>query len=93
VAIDKQHYHETLVAGMPQVIQGSSQVFLQKAYYCACGKNSLPAYKRGLPEHYASGDIFVYPRLTESYGNVTIEAMASGLASIAYDYAAARQHP
>lgn len=45
-----------------------------------------------LAEHYASGDIFVYPSLTETYGNVTVEAMASSLATIAYDYAAARQH-
>ncbi len=45
-----------------------------------------------LASHYASGDIFLYPSLTETYGNVTVEAMASGLATIAYDYAAARQH-
>ncbi len=45
-----------------------------------------------LAEHYASGDIFIYPSLTETYGNVTIEAMASGLAMVAFDYAAARQH-
>jgi glycosyltransferase involved in cell wall biosynthesis len=45
-----------------------------------------------LAAHYASGDIFLYPSLTETYGNVTVEAMASGLATIAYDYAAARQH-
>ena len=45
-----------------------------------------------LAAHFASGDIFLYPSLTETYGNVTVEAMASGLATIAYDYAAARQH-
>ncbi len=45
-----------------------------------------------LAEHYASGDIFLYPSLTETYGNVTVEAMASSLATIAFDYAAARQH-
>ena len=45
-----------------------------------------------LAAHYASGDIFLYPSLTETYGNVTVEAMASGLATLAYDYAAARQH-
>ncbi len=45
-----------------------------------------------LAQHYASGDIFLYPSLTETYGNVTVEAMASSLATIAYDYAAARQH-
>jgi len=45
-----------------------------------------------LAEHYASGDVFLYSSLTETYGNVTGEAMASGLATLAYDYAAARQH-
>ncbi|MGB7650395.1 MAG: glycosyltransferase family 1 protein [Gallionella sp.] len=45
-----------------------------------------------LAQHYASGDIFLYPSLTETYGNVTVEAMASGLATLAYDYAAAHQH-
>jgi glycosyltransferase involved in cell wall biosynthesis len=45
-----------------------------------------------LAEHYASADIFLYPSLTETFGNVTIEAMASGLAVLAYDYAAAREH-
>lgn len=45
-----------------------------------------------LAKHYASGDIFLYPSLTETYGNVTVEAMASGLATLAYDYAAAHQH-
>ncbi len=45
-----------------------------------------------LARHYASGDIFLYSSLTETYGNVTVEAMASSLATIAYDYAAARQH-
>jgi len=44
-----------------------------------------------LAEHYASGDVFVFPSLTETFGNVTTEAMASRLAVVAYDYAAARQ--
>jgi glycosyltransferase involved in cell wall biosynthesis len=42
-----------------------------------------------LAAHYASADIFLFPSLTETYGNVTLEAMASGLAVVAYDYAAA----
>lgn len=46
---------------------------------------------RELAEHYASADLFIFPSLTETFGNVTIEAMASGLAVIAYDHAAAGQ--
>jgi glycosyltransferase involved in cell wall biosynthesis len=45
-----------------------------------------------LAAHYASADIFVFPSETETFGNVVLEAMASGLALIAYDYAAAKSH-
>jgi glycosyltransferase involved in cell wall biosynthesis len=45
-----------------------------------------------LAAHYASADIFLFPSLTETYGNVTVEALASGLAVLAFHYAAARQH-
>jgi glycosyltransferase involved in cell wall biosynthesis len=44
-----------------------------------------------LAEHYASADLFVFPSLTETYGNVTPEALASGLALLAFDYAAAAE--
>lgn len=44
-----------------------------------------------LAAHYASADIFLFPSLTETFGNVTTEAMASGLAVVAFDYAAARE--
>jgi glycosyltransferase involved in cell wall biosynthesis len=45
-----------------------------------------------LAAHYASGDVFLFPSTTETYGNVTMEGLASGLAVIAYDYAAAHKH-
>jgi glycosyltransferase involved in cell wall biosynthesis len=45
-----------------------------------------------LAAHYASADVFLFPSDTETFGTVTLEAMASGLGVVAYDYAAARQH-
>ena len=45
-----------------------------------------------LARYYASADIFLFPSETETFGNVTLEAMASGLAVVAYDYAAAHRH-
>lgn len=45
-----------------------------------------------LSRHYASADYFLFPSETETFGNVILEAMASGLALVAYDYAAARMH-
>ena len=45
-----------------------------------------------LARYYASADLFLFPSETETFGNVTLEAMASGLAVIAYDYAAAKLH-
>jgi glycosyltransferase involved in cell wall biosynthesis len=42
-----------------------------------------------LAEHYASADVFLFASVTETFGNVVPEAMASGLAVLAYDYAAA----
>lgn len=42
-----------------------------------------------LATYYASGDIFLFPSLTETFGNVVPEAMASGLGVVSYAYAAA----
>ena len=41
---------------------------------------------------YASADIQLFPSETETFGNVLLEGMASGLASVAYDSAAAAWH-
>lgn len=42
-----------------------------------------------LAAHYASADLFLFPSLTETFGNVVPEALASGLAVVAFECAAA----
>jgi glycosyltransferase involved in cell wall biosynthesis len=45
-----------------------------------------------LARHYACGDLFLFPSLTETFGNVTLESLASGVPVIAFDYGAAHEH-
>lgn len=44
-----------------------------------------------LSAHYASSDVFLFPSLTDTFGNVVTEAAASGLAVVSYDRGAARE--
>ncbi|WP_246100516.1 glycosyltransferase family 4 protein [Tepidimonas alkaliphilus] len=44
-----------------------------------------------LAQAYANGDLLAFPSLTETFGNVTLEALASGLPVLAFDYAAAAE--
>jgi glycosyltransferase involved in cell wall biosynthesis len=65
-----------------------------RAQLCALRPDAIFAGPRGgddLAAHYASCDLFVFPSLTETFGNVIPEAMASGLPIVAFDYAAAGQ--
>ncbi|WP_346796609.1 glycosyltransferase family 1 protein [Halomonas sp. Bachu 37] len=47
--------------------------------------------QQALARHYASADLFIFPSLSETWGNVVSEAMASGLAVVAYHHAASAE--
>ncbi len=48
-------------------------------------------YDEDLATHYASADVFLFASTSETFGNVVIEAMSSGLVVLTYDYAAGKQ--
>ncbi|WNL38727.1 glycosyltransferase family 1 protein [Halomonas sp. PAMB 3232] len=76
---------------MAQVIvgDGPARAQLQKALPQAHFTGFLD--QPSLARHYASADIFVFPSLSETWGNVITEAMASGLAVVAFDHAASAE--
>lgn len=65
---------------------GPGKASLQKALPDAIFTGFIPSAK--LQTHYASADVFVFPSLSETWGNVVLEAMASGLAVVAFRHAA-----
>lgn len=87
-ALQASHPHKRLrlviVGDGPQRAQLQQQ--LPDAVFCGAQRGEA------LAEHYASGDLFLFPSLTETFGNVVLEALASGLAVVAFDEAAAAQH-
>ncbi|MYL22921.1 glycosyltransferase [Halomonas alkaliantarctica] len=76
---------------MAQVIvgDGPARAQLQKALPDAHFTGFLPS--EALRHHYASADLFIFPSLSETWGNVVTEAMASGLAVVAYQHAASAE--
>jgi glycosyltransferase involved in cell wall biosynthesis len=56
---------------------------------CPAAHFAGPRRGEDLAAHYASLDLFLFPSLTETFGNVTTEALASGCAVTAFNSAAA----
>lgn len=65
-----------------------AQVARENPDFIFCGLQRGEALSR----HFASGDLFIFPSQSETFGNVTLEAMASGVPTVAFDYGAAREH-
>ena len=45
-----------------------------------------------LARHVASADLFAFPSLSETFGNVILESLAAGVPVVAYREGAAREH-
>ena len=85
-AIRAQHPRARFVI----VSDGPLRKKLQRRYPWVHFTGFLP--RPELARHYASADLFLYPSLTETFGNVLTEAMASGLPVAAFNYAAAARY-
>lgn len=77
---------------------GAKMVFvgdgpLRESLQSACPEAVFAGMRKGddLAVHYASGDLFLFPSLTETFGNVVPEALASGLVVVSYSCAAAQE--
>ena len=66
---------------------------LRGALEQACPGAIFAGVRKGeeLAAYYASADLFLFPSLTETFGNVVPEALASGLAVLSYANAAAQE--
>jgi glycosyltransferase involved in cell wall biosynthesis len=82
--------HHSPSARLILVGDGPMRGTLQKDYpdIIFCGMHR----GESLARHYASGDLFLFPSLSETFGNVVIEAMASGLPVIGYREAAVKEY-
>jgi glycosyltransferase involved in cell wall biosynthesis len=65
----------------------------RRALQAAHGSHVFAGARTGedLAAHYASADLFLFPSLSETYGNVVAEAMGSGLSVVAFRSAAAAE--
>ncbi len=91
VAIDAFRAIERRLPQARLVLVGSGPMQAELLEACPGAVFAGQRHGEDLAAHYASADLFLFPSLTETFGNVTTEAMASGLPVVAFDYAAAAQ--
>ncbi|PRY64459.1 glycosyltransferase involved in cell wall biosynthesis [Vreelandella songnenensis] len=76
---------------MAQVIVGDGPARAQLAKALPEAHFTGFVEREDLARYYASADLFIFPSLSETWGNVVAEAMASGLAVVAYRHAASAE--
>ncbi|MFH7617418.1 glycosyltransferase, partial [Pseudomonas syringae group genomosp. 7] len=84
VRYPQRNIKQIVVGDGPQRSQLEQQI--PDAIFCGSQRGEV------LAMHYASAEMFLYPSLTETFGNVVLEALATGLGVVAYDEAADGQH-
>lgn len=82
-AIRRQRPHSRLIFVGDGPVRGPLQQHHPQHVYAGMRSGA------DLAAHYASADLFLFPSLTETFGNVALEALASGLPVVAFDRAAA----
>lgn len=85
VAIEKniKSFLSLNLPGSKVVVGGGPQLEgLQRAYPDV--HFTGPKFGEDLAAHYAAGDVFVFPSVTDTFGNVVLEALASGVPVAAY---------
>jgi glycosyltransferase involved in cell wall biosynthesis len=70
--------------GSKAVVGGGPQLEELKSRYPGVTFTG-PKFGIDLAEHYASADVFVFPSLTDTFGNVLLEALACGVPVAAYN--------
>ena len=91
VVVESYRRIQSVVADCKLVFVGDGPY--RAALQAQCPEAVFAGFRTGtdLAEHYASADLFLFPSLTETFGNVTLEAMASGVPVVAFEHAAAKE--
>ncbi len=85
VAVEKniESFLKLDLPGSKLVVGGGPQLESLKSHYPEV-HFAGPKFGEELAEHYAASDCFVFPSLTDTFGLVTLEALASGTPVAAY---------
>lgn len=85
VAIEKniEAFLDLELPGSKVVVGGGPQLDALRARYPAVVFTG-PKFGADLAQHYASADVFVFPSVTDTFGNVVLEALACGVPVAAF---------